>query len=316
MEFNFVKSVFCGLIVFNLLHLAAFADAGIQARSDGHIFYSQNQKSKAILAEQGSQYNVISNSRKLYTVDTVSPFLLPPKDYCSKKIASARDLGFRGGEAYISNDGSVLVWLLLPTFYGHVILYDTVNTKTEPNHPINVRRNDELLKTPALALFRNGRLVKTYDLLTLLKRPELVQQTASHTNWLRDPSLPDFYGAGPSLSPDGKSFTFETSSYRHYALDTFTGEFIQADDMDFWKKSDLIVFGRLTPSKTRKHYFSIGSAKIAKGSSSQQQLGFFDSTKTYPTESVFWSGAALVRRGNHYFTQAPFSSFPPGWGLL
>ncbi len=301
--------VFMLVLAANWPCTAAFADGTIECTHDGDAFYSADGLSKAVLSNNGREYIVTRNDRKLYNIRTCEPFT-QPKGEGWPQVQSARDLGFKSGELYVSNDGTIVVWILLQRFFGHLTQFDKA---VDSEHLTNPRPNYALRSAPALAVFKNGRLLKSYDLASLLVHPQLVSESSIHTCW-RPEKSGILKGPLPSLSGDGRYFSFATLGFRKYVVDTLTGKIVSALYSKQWDKAELVAWGKLISVQGRKGWFMLEDFKILKGDFPNQKLSFYDSTKTYPLNSVsdsaVWTGVPLKRSGSRLVTVDSFLSFP------
>lgn len=309
------KMICLFMLLSSMMEVAVKADPAIVSNLDGDVFFSSDRMAQAKLTNNGFDIEVTKLGHKLYKIQTPAPFAKPAKRLSWPSIRSARDLGFLSGNIYLSNDGNTLVWLLLPRFFGHLVLVDFIPVGSYGHRVINPRPNRELLKTPALALFCNGRLKRTYTLEELLVRPELVEESSAHTRWLNSDENAQGKGPRPKLSADGKFFSFETTSFREYVLNIQSGLMVEAKDKEVWAKPELVVRGRLVPGCNNPPWIKIDKLKVLKGNYSQNQLRFIDPTKTYPVgieykDPEIWLGVALTKRRGIYQAISPRSKFP------
>lgn len=288
---------------------SARADVVMNLMQDGTVFYSRKRTAKAILADNGTEYRVSVQNHALYTIKVGSAKLDPKRPL---------DLWLANGRAYLSDDGVTVVWLLSPAFTGHLKL-ECVEAKTGGVEYIcPPEKFNRMVNQPALAVFKNGKLIKTYSLNFLLKRPILVGETAEQTIWIRPGVWSDDQTRfpnvkNPALSKDGRRFTFETSSFRRYTIDSKNGNILGARDTDFWKNSKMIVWGKFTKSRKRDDTLVIEPSIVLKGKQTLGKLTAYDCTRSYfgfDYHLSFWTGAALERHGKRYEIVRPIWNFP------
>ena len=292
--------------------MPALADPSLISKAAGESFVSNDHQTKAAFEKNGCDITVTRRGRKLYSIHTSHPFSNPPGHVAWPAVKSARDLGFLSGEVYVSNDGRTLVWLLLPTFFGHLLQIDVIGDGVKHASAPGPTVDRTLSSMPALAVFRDGRLLRAYSLSELLVRPELVHQTASHTTWLASGHNTFSKGYEPELSADEQRFVFETTSFRKYVLHTQNGRMEVASDVDPWSAADLVVWGKLVQDGAQNIHVKIEYIKVLKGVFPDTQLTFVDTTRTYSAAARqgLWSGVALQKRKSGYRNIAPISVFP------
>jgi hypothetical protein len=89
-----------------------------------------------------------------------------------------------------------------------------------------------------LVFFYKGKKTASYTLEELLYRPNLVQVSVSHVNWLA--------GSGAIFrEPLGDILTIETSSFRRYRFDTKTGAMVSSKDVAPWTTCSHMVYGEV-----------------------------------------------------------------------
>ncbi len=247
----------------------AIADSVPNTLKDGSKFDSASHEAQAVLQDKKTSFAVNAGGRTLY-----------------KTEPTAANMSL--GHCWLSDDGHVLVWMLASPFYGHL---------SDP----------ELKKDiPALQFFHDGKMVKSYSLNELLVRPELTGETAVHTIWLPD----SLYKSGPGepnpvLSKDCKLFKFRTTSFREYTFDSASGQMIEGNDSEIWKKSEIIGCAEL--AKVRGG-LKIRSIRVIKGSAdSLQNTVIKDPTHSF---KAGWNPIGLKKVHGSWVTVSSRNFFP------
>ena len=240
----------------------AFGDTYSNIKRDGFKFPSVSHTAQATLMNQGTQYSVKANGKHLYD---------------SSPSIARLDLG----DAYLSDDGQTLIWILANRFFGET--------------------SEEALQSPALIFFQAGEAVKQYALAELLVRPKLISRSTSHTQWILEPMNANWRFLAPvRFTPHENRLQFETTSFRQYVFDTKTGNMLSGGDTDLWKQSEVILYGELVSSGSD---WNIKLGKFIKGNIENLQSSIIhDPTGTY---SAGWHTLALRKLEDKWVVLAP-----------
>jgi hypothetical protein len=101
----------------------------------------------------------------------------------------------------------------------------------------------ELMRTPAVVVFRDGERVASHLFSAVVERPELLSHSTSHTHWVAGGR-----SGRPGWSKAGATFTVETLTFRRIELDTTTGA-IRVEDSEAWKTCDGLAVGGVDMAK-------------------------------------------------------------------
>lgn len=235
-------------IIFFFTPSISRADSLLCIKEDGHRFESSSKSAQAILSNKGTSLVVTINGKKSYQT-------------------RVRNILLSHGDAWISDDGRRIIWNLSGGFYGHLLSGQK-------------RFRSKTLKDPALLFFVDGKVLKSYSLEELLGRVDFVMETASHSIWLSYKSGRSNYGANPVVSADGKYFELETTSFRHYKMDTSTGSMVVAEDSKVWQDATLIGCVKLESSGTNWIASQAGTP-IKTPAGQKFPIIVFDPTNTY-----------------------------------
>jgi hypothetical protein len=240
----------------------AFGDTYSNIKRDGFKFPSVSHTAQATLMNRGTQYSVKANGKHLYD---------------SSPSIARLDLG----DAYLSDDGQTLIWILANRFFGET--------------------SEEALQSPALIFFQAGEAVKQYTLAELLVRPKLISSSTSHTQWILEPMNANWRFLAPvRFTPHENRLQFETTSFRQYVFDTKTGNMLSGGDTDLWKQSEVILYGELVSSGSD---WNIKLGKFIKGNIENLQSSIIhDPTGTY---SAGWHTLALRKLGDKWVVLTP-----------
>lgn len=195
------------------------------------------------------------------------------KDKEGKIIQKVENAFWSRGEIWPSADGTSVAVLYGRIFgtarneQGRLELYGAVSRKIE---------TDQL---ELVSFFREGKKLASYRWKDLMVRPQLVQQSSSHTRWLAKVNSP----ADGSLPP---LLEIETTSFRQYRFDTSSGKMLSAQDSPAWNRCKMIVLGAV---KSQGEEYSMSNPQILKGEA-KSEIRFRDSkAKILPPVGQYWN---------------------------
>ncbi len=253
--------------------LPSQADAVANIKGDGAVFKSATGKALAVLGGGGISYTVKVDGRTIY--------------------ATMPEPRLNLGNAYLSEDGRLLVWVLADHF---------------------LMGQGEHLKAPALIFYKDGKRLKSYSLEELLVRPKMVSYSASHIQWL--PSLHDEhwkFSSPVTFQEEKGKLLLETTSMRKYVFDCTSGKMLSAEDNDVYRGADILIYGEVDGGAGK---LSFKRGQIIKGDLGADALKgalIIDPTGTF---SSGYHTLALKKVAGTYVVSAPEYKVPTIYNAL